>query len=161
MHSIIEIDIGGTRIVSLDKAACARPCERMRRLVVDCRVRFHLDNDSRTIIPNQFCADQLARAGQRITFKKRRADNLVHFRDASYLMDRCFLSISIVYRLAVPRSCVHSRSLLLLETSSYRWLLRWPRSQPETAASNRAARTTYSRGMQIGGWPGPALLACN
>src|SRR6266487_354600 len=96
MHSIIEIDIGGTRVVSLDKAARTRTCKGMRGLVVDCRVRFHIDNDSRTIVPNEFCADQLTRASDRITFKKRRTDNLVHCRDSPYLMARCLLSISIV-----------------------------------------------------------------
>src|ERR1051325_2171337 len=96
MHSIIEIDIGGTGMISFDKTARARPCKGVRGLVVNCCVRFHLDNDSRTIAPNQFCADQLARASERITFKKTRANNLVHFRDAPYLMDRCFLSISTV-----------------------------------------------------------------
>ena len=52
MHSIIEIDISCARVVSLDKAAGARPSKRMRGLVVDCRIRFHLDDNPRAIVPN-------------------------------------------------------------------------------------------------------------
>src|SRR6185312_1783821 len=87
MHSIIEIDIGGTGVISLDKTARARPGKGMRGLVVDCCIRFHLDNNSRTIAPNQFCADQLTSASERITFEKRRTHNFGHYRDPPYLME--------------------------------------------------------------------------
>src|SRR6266508_1290545 len=96
MHSIIEIDISRTGVISLDKAASTRPCKRMRSLVVGCSVRFHLHNEPRAIAPNQFRADQLARTSERITFEKRHAHNLAHDRGAPYLMHRCSLSISIV-----------------------------------------------------------------
>src|SRR5262249_8836369 len=68
----------------------------MRSFVVDCRVRFDLDNDPRAIATNQFCADQLACTSKQVAFEKRHTDNLAHGRDAPYLMDRCSLSISIV-----------------------------------------------------------------
>src|SRR4029450_7666500 len=96
MHSIIKIDISRTGVISLDKAASARPCKGMRGLVVDCRVRFHLHNHPRAVAPNQFRADQLARTSERITFKKRGTHNLARHRDAPYLIDRCSFSISIV-----------------------------------------------------------------
>src|ERR1043165_8805572 len=82
MHSIIEIDICGTGVISLDKAARARPCKGVRSLVVDCRVRFHFDNNSRTIVPNEFCADQLTSTSEWITFEKRRAYTFGHWRDS-------------------------------------------------------------------------------
>jgi hypothetical protein len=46
----------------------------MRSFIIDCRIRFDLDDSSRTLAPNQFSADKLARARKRIALKKNRGD---------------------------------------------------------------------------------------
>src|SRR5215472_17759328 len=77
MYAVVEIDIGRAGFVALDETACAGPRKSMRGFVVHCRIRFRLDDDPGAFAPNQFGADELARALERIAFKKSRADNLL------------------------------------------------------------------------------------
>src|SRR6266498_367063 len=121
MHSIIEIDISRTCVISLDKAASTRPCKRMRSLVVDCSVRFHLHNEPRAIAPNQFRADQLARTSERITSEKRRAHNLAHYGDAPYLMHWCSLSISIILSIGSASTEEAIYNSMFRAATSHRW----------------------------------------
>ena len=61
VNAVIEIDVGRSRFVAFDKAARARPRKSVRGLIIDCRIRFHFDDDPRTLAPNQFSADKFAR----------------------------------------------------------------------------------------------------
>ena len=70
VHAVVEIDVGRTGFVSLDKSARARPRKGVRGFVIDCRVRFGLDNDPGAIAPDQLRADEFARARKRIALKK-------------------------------------------------------------------------------------------
>ena len=76
MIAVTEVNVGSTGFVPLDKAARAWPRKSVRGFVVDCCVRFHLDDDSRATAPDQFRAYEFARAVERITLKKWTANNL-------------------------------------------------------------------------------------
>ena len=76
------------RFVTVDKTARARARKCVRGFVIDCRIRFHLDDDPGAFAPNQFSADKFARTDKRIALKESGADNL----------------LSALLRLAVPRS---------------------------------------------------------
>src|SRR3954451_16856086 len=73
VNAVIEIDVRRACFVSLDKTARTRSGEGVRRFVIDCRVRFHLDDDPRAFAPNQFGADEFPRTDQRIALEERRA----------------------------------------------------------------------------------------
>ena len=77
MNAVVEINVRRARFVALDKAASARARKCVRGFVIDCRIRFHLDDNSGALAPNQFGADKFARTGKRIAFKKWGADNLL------------------------------------------------------------------------------------
>ena len=49
----------------------------MRGFVIDCRVRFDLNEDPGAIAPDQFRADEFTRAGERIALKKCTANELL------------------------------------------------------------------------------------
>jgi hypothetical protein len=68
--AVTEIDVGRAGFVPLDEAARAWPRKSVRRFVINCRVCFHLDDDPRAIAPDQFRADEFARAIEWITLKK-------------------------------------------------------------------------------------------
>ena len=78
MHAVIKIYVRRACFVALDKAARARSRKRVRGFVIDCRIRFHLDDYPRAFAPYQFSADKFARARERIALKKRSANKLVH-----------------------------------------------------------------------------------
>ena len=77
MNAVVEIDVRRARFVTLDKAARARPRKSVRGFVIDCRIRFHLDDDPGAFAPNQFSADKFARTRKRIAFEESGADNFV------------------------------------------------------------------------------------
>jgi hypothetical protein len=77
VNAVIEIDVRRARFVALDKAARARPRKGMRGFIIDCRIRFHLDDDPGAFVPNQFSADKFARTRKRIALEKSGADNLL------------------------------------------------------------------------------------
>jgi hypothetical protein len=77
VHPVVEIDIGCTGFVSVNKAARAWPRKSVGGFVINCRVRFNLNNNPGTIAPNQFRADELARTRERIALKKRATNKLL------------------------------------------------------------------------------------
>src|SRR6266496_4142721 len=76
VHAIVKIDVGRAGFVPLDKAARAWPRKSVRGFVINCRVCFHLSDDPGAIAPDQFRADEFARAGERITLEKWAANRL-------------------------------------------------------------------------------------
>src|SRR6516225_3907562 len=70
MVAVTKINVRGTRFVPLDEAARTWPRESVRGFVINRRICFHLDDDSGAIAPDQFRADEVARATERITLKK-------------------------------------------------------------------------------------------
>src|SRR5216110_1122720 len=68
--AVTKVNVGGTRFVPLDKTARTWPRKSVRGFIVDRRVCFHLDDDPSAIAPNQFSADEFARATERIKLKK-------------------------------------------------------------------------------------------
>ncbi len=71
VHPIIKINVGRAGLVSLDKGARARAHEGVTCLIIYRVVSFRLDEHTGAISPDQFRADQLPRANERIAFKKR------------------------------------------------------------------------------------------
>src|ERR1043165_5361700 len=71
MCAIAEINVGGAGFVSFDEFARARPRERVASFVVLCQVCFRLYDLSRAILPDQFGADQISRARDRVPLEKR------------------------------------------------------------------------------------------
>jgi len=76
MNAVVEVDISRARFVSLDKTARARSSKGMSCFVTDCCISFNFNNDPRATAPNQFRANEFARAGQRVTLEKRSLDDL-------------------------------------------------------------------------------------
>src|SRR6266571_797743 len=52
MVAVTEVNIGRAGFVPLDKAARAWPRKSVRGFVIDCRICFRLDDDSRAISPD-------------------------------------------------------------------------------------------------------------
>jgi len=77
MHAVIKIDVRRARFVALDKAARARSCKRVCGFVIDCRIRFHLDDYPGAFAPYQFSADKFARTHERIALEERCANKFV------------------------------------------------------------------------------------
>src|ERR1700756_3183523 len=76
MVAVTKVNVGGTRFVPLDKTTRTWPRKSVRGFVVDRRIRFHLDDDSGAIAPDQFRADEVACATDRIALKKWTANKL-------------------------------------------------------------------------------------
>ena len=73
MNAVVEIDVRRARFVTLDKATRARARKSVRGFVIDCRIRFHLDDDPGAFAPNQFSADEFARTRKRIALEEMRS----------------------------------------------------------------------------------------
>src|SRR5437588_12705180 len=71
MRAVTKINVGRTGLVSLQERARARPGKCVTGLVVLGEVRFGFDNRSPATSPNQLGADELTRAGDRISPEKR------------------------------------------------------------------------------------------
>ncbi len=78
MHAIVKIDVGRAGLVALDKAARAWSRKRVRGFIIDCRIRFYLDDYPGALAPNQFFPDEVARTRKRIAFEERNANNSAH-----------------------------------------------------------------------------------
>src|SRR5262245_7815676 len=78
MNAVVEINVSGACFVALDKPARARTREGVRGFVINCCIRFDLDDDSGAFAPDQFSADKFASTRKRIAPKERRANNFVH-----------------------------------------------------------------------------------
>src|SRR6266516_2722737 len=77
VNAVVEIDVRRACFVALDEAARARARKGVRGFIIDCRIRFHLDDDPGAFAPNQFSADEFARTRQRIALEESGADNLL------------------------------------------------------------------------------------
>jgi len=78
MHAVIKIDVRRARFVALDKVARARSRKRVCGFVIDCRIRFHLDDYPGAFAPYQFSADKFARTRERVALEERSPNKLVH-----------------------------------------------------------------------------------
>src|ERR1043166_2188573 len=81
MHAVAKIDVRRARFVALDKAARARSRKRVCSFVIDCRIRFHLNDYPGAFAPYQFSADKFARTRERIALEEGSANKLVHQRN--------------------------------------------------------------------------------
>ena len=70
MHAVVEINVGCTRFVAPNELARARPPESVTRFVVLGEIGFRLDDDAAAFFPDEFGADEIFRAGQRVGLKK-------------------------------------------------------------------------------------------
>jgi hypothetical protein len=55
----------------------------MRGFIIDCRIRFHFDHDSRAFAPNQVSADKFACTGKRIASEKSASNDFFHYSSAA------------------------------------------------------------------------------
>ena len=92
MNAVVEIHVRRACLVVLDKAARARARKSVRSFVVDCRIRFHFNDDARAFGPNQLSADKFARTRERIALEKRPANHLMYG-----VSTRSLISFSITY----------------------------------------------------------------
>jgi hypothetical protein len=71
VHAVVEIDIGGTRFIPLDKRTRAWPREGVARFVTVDEIRFDLDDFASTLSPNELGTDQIPGANKRVNLKER------------------------------------------------------------------------------------------
>jgi hypothetical protein len=77
VNTVVEINVRRPRFIVFDKVARTRTRKGVGSFVIDCRIRFYLDDDPGALPPNQFSADQCTRTGNRIASEERRANKLV------------------------------------------------------------------------------------
>jgi hypothetical protein len=77
MHAVIKIHVRRASFVALDKVARARSRKRVCGFIIDCRIRFHLDDYPGAFAPYQFSADKFARTHERIALEERCANKFV------------------------------------------------------------------------------------
>jgi len=70
VNAVIEIDVGGAGLVSLNKSSRARAAECVCRFIAHDQIRFGLNDEPGTSFPNELCADQILRALERIDLEK-------------------------------------------------------------------------------------------
>jgi len=73
VNAVVEIDVSCARFVALDKPARARARKCVRGFVVNCPIRFHLDDDPGAFAPDQFSADKFASTRKRIAPEEKNA----------------------------------------------------------------------------------------
>ncbi len=66
MDAVVQINVGGARLVPRDEGAGAGPIEAMTRLIVFGEIRLCLDDDACASAPDQLGADQRTPANKRI-----------------------------------------------------------------------------------------------
>ena len=71
VHAVVEIDVGGARLVPRHERARARPAESVTSFVAFHKIRLGLDNQPCAFSPNKLSADQVAGAVEWITLEKR------------------------------------------------------------------------------------------
>jgi hypothetical protein len=70
MDAVIKVNVNRASLVAFDEGAGTRAGEGVARLIVQSQIRLGFDDDSGAFSPNQFCADEVARADQRIARKE-------------------------------------------------------------------------------------------
>ena len=80
VHTVVEIDVGRTGPIPLDKRARTGTNETVTRFVTDRVVSFGLNDNTSAAIPIQLAADKLARTSYWITLKKNCANDLTAHR---------------------------------------------------------------------------------
>jgi len=75
MDSIIEVNVQGSRGVSLNESTRAAPEKGVTGSVAMFRVSLGFDNDAGSLAPDQLTSDKGSRASQRIAFEKGSIDH--------------------------------------------------------------------------------------
>jgi len=70
VHSVVEIDIRRSCRMPFDKRARAGSRKSMARFIVDHAIRFGLDDDAGTIVPDELASNQRPCAFERVHLEK-------------------------------------------------------------------------------------------